>query len=146
MSNVFLIRKAAVIFKDIGRWLFLKRMRIIAESIKMNKARASWKMICGGLQFGSLWDVSESIRLATKKKLYKTGERVTNFYSRLSNCTYLQSIKPVAFIYINIFQGSNFSKRYHALNTVFRSFHSYAEISHIFYKINHDGQSFQALT
>ena len=40
----------------------------------------------------------------------------------------MQSVKPVGFIYINIFQGSNFSN-FHALNTVFRSNHSYAEIS-----------------
>ena len=59
-------------------------------------------------------------------------------------CIYLQSVKPVAFIYINIFQGNNFPTQYHPLNTVFRSFHSYAEISNILYKINYDCQNFQA--
>ena len=58
-------------------------------------------------------------------------EPVTNFYARLANCIYLQSVKPVTFIYINIVQGKNFPKQYHALNTVFRLFHSYAEISNI---------------
>ena len=55
-------------------------------------------------------------------------------------------VKPVALIYINIFQGNNFPKQYHALNTLFRSLHSYAETSKIFYKINYDGQNFQAFT
>ena len=41
MANVFLIREAAVIFKEIGGWLFLKWKQIIAESINMNKSRAS---------------------------------------------------------------------------------------------------------
>ena len=41
MANVFLIRKAAVIFKEIGGWLFLKWKQIITESINMNKSRAS---------------------------------------------------------------------------------------------------------
>ena len=71
---------------------------------------------------------------------------MTNFYSRLANCIYLQSVKPVTFIYINIVQGNNFPKQYHALNTVFRLFHSYADISNIFEKINYDGQNFQAFT
>ena len=48
MTNVFLIREVAVIFKEIGGWLFLKWMQIIAESTKMNKSRASWKDFCGG--------------------------------------------------------------------------------------------------
>ena len=48
MANVFLIWEAAVIFKEIGGWLFLKWKQIIAESINMNKLRASWKMFCGG--------------------------------------------------------------------------------------------------
>ena len=71
-------------------------------------------------------------------------ESVINFYQRLSNCTYLQSAKPVAFIYKNIFQGNNFPTQYHALNTVLRSLHSYAKISNIFCKINYNGQNFQA--
>ena len=41
----------------------------------------------------------------------------------------------MTFISINIFQGNNFAKQYHALNTVSRLFHSYAKISNIFYKI-----------
>ena len=31
---------------------------------------------------------------------------------------YLQSVKPVAFIYINIFEWNNFPTKYDALNTV----------------------------
>ena len=62
---------------------------------------------------------------------------MTNFYSRLSKCLYLQSVTPVTFIYIS------FPKQYHSLNTVFRLFHSYAEISNIFCKINYDCQNFQ---
>ena len=54
-------------------------------------------------------------------------EPVTNFYSRFGNC-----IKPVTFIYINTVLGNNFPKQYHALNTVLRLLHSYAEISNIF--------------
>ena len=69
MANVFLIREAAFIFKEIGGWVFLKWIQIIAESIEMNKSRASWKSVCDGLSFGSFWGVSEPIRLATKKKL-----------------------------------------------------------------------------
>ena len=41
MANVFLLREAAFILKEIGGWVFLKWMQIIAESIKMNKSRAS---------------------------------------------------------------------------------------------------------
>ena len=48
--------EAAVIFKGIGCWLFLKWMQIIAESIKMNESRASGK------------NYSKPIRLATKKE------------------------------------------------------------------------------
>ena len=70
-------------------------------------------------------------------------ERVTNSYSRLSNCIYLQSAKSLVLIYINIFQGNNVPTQYHAINTVFRSFHSYTKISNIFYKINYDGENFQ---
>ena len=40
----------------------------------------------------------------------------------------------MTFIYINIVQGNNFPKQYHALNTFFRLLHSYAEISNIFLK------------
>ena len=58
----------------------------------------------------------------------------------------LQIVRPVAFIYVNIYQGNNFPKQYHALNTVFRLFHSYAKISNIFYKVNYDGQNVQAFT
>ena len=65
---------------------------------------------------------------------------VTNFYWRLPNCIYLQSVKSVTFIYIS------FPKQYHAVNTVFRLFHSYAEISNIFCKSNYDGQNFQTFT
>ena len=36
-------------------------MQLIAESIKMNKSHASWKRFCGGLSFGSFWDVTETI-------------------------------------------------------------------------------------
>ena len=50
---------------------------------------------------------------------------MTNFYSRVSNCLYLQRVKPVTFIYISL------TKQYHALNTVFRLFHGHAEISNI---------------
>ena len=53
---------------------------------------------------------------------------------------YLQSVRPVTFIYIS------FPKQYHALNTAFRLFHSYAEVSNIFCKINYDGQNVQAFT
>ena len=52
----------------------------------------------------------------------------------------------MTFIYINIVQGNNFPKQYHALNTVFRLFYSYADISDIFQKINYDGQNFQPFT
>ena len=69
MAKVFLNREAADIFKEIGWWLFLKWMQIIAESIKMNKSRATWKSLCGGRYIGRLWDVSELAQLATKKKL-----------------------------------------------------------------------------
>ena len=69
MTNVFLIREAAFIFKDIGGLVFLKQKQIIAESMKMNKSRAGWKIFCGGLSFWSFWDVSEPMQLATKKKL-----------------------------------------------------------------------------
>ena len=71
---------------------------------------------------------------------------VTNFYSRLGNCIYLPNVKPVTFIHINIVQGNNFPKQHDALNTVFRLFQSYADISNIFEKINYDGQNFQAFT
>ena len=47
-------------------------MQIIAESIEINKSRASWKRFYGGFSFGSFWDVSEPIQLATKKKIVKT--------------------------------------------------------------------------
>ena len=40
MGNVSLNREAAVV-KEIRGWLFLKQIRIIAESIKMNKSRAT---------------------------------------------------------------------------------------------------------
>ena len=69
MANVFLIREAAFIFKQIGGCVFLKWMQIITEPIKLNKSRASWKGFCGVLSFGSFSDGSEPIRLATKKKL-----------------------------------------------------------------------------
>ena len=36
-------------------------------------------------------------------------------------------------------------KQYHALNTVVRLFHSYAEISNVLRKINYDGQIFKTL-
>ena len=45
--------------------------------------------------------------------------------------------------YLRLYIFANFPKQYHALNTVFRLFHSYAKISNIFYKINYDGQKFQ---
>ena len=64
---------------------------------------------------------------------------MANFYSRPLNCIYLQSVRLATFIYIS------FPKQYHALNTVFRLFHSYAEISNIFCKINYNDQYFQAL-
>ena len=61
---------------------------------------------------------------------------------------YLQSVpakwKASGFHLSNFFQGNNFPKQYYVLNTVFKSFHSYAEISNIFYKIYYDGQNFQA--
>ena len=41
MATVFLIREITVIFKEIGGWIFLKWKQIIAESINMNKSRAS---------------------------------------------------------------------------------------------------------
>ena len=47
MANVFLVREAVVIFKEIGGWIFLKWKQIIAESININKSRASWKIFCG---------------------------------------------------------------------------------------------------
>ena len=71
---------------------------------------------------------------------------MTIVYATLGNCIYLPSVKQVTFIHTNIIQGNNFSKQYHALNTVFRLFHSYADISNIFEKINYDGQNFQAFT
>ena len=40
MANVSLNREAAAV-KEIGGWLFLKKIQIIAESIKVNKSRAS---------------------------------------------------------------------------------------------------------
>ena len=55
---------------------------------------------------------------------------VTNFYSRLGNCIYLQNVKPVTFIHINIIQGNNFPKQHDALNTIFRLFQSYADIKY----------------
>ena len=64
--------------------------------------------------------------------------RVTNFHSRLSNCIYLESVKPVGY-HLNNFQGNNFPTHYRALNTIFKSFHNYAKISNIF---NYDGQNF----
>ena len=36
-------------------------------------------------------------------------------YSILWNCIYLQRVKPVVFIYLDILQGNNFPKQYHAL-------------------------------
>ena len=48
MANVSPNREAAA-FKEIGIWLFLKQIRIIAESIKMNKSRVSRDTFCGGL-------------------------------------------------------------------------------------------------
>ena len=71
---------------------------------------------------------------------------MTNFYSKLGDCVYLPSVKPVTFIHINIVQGNSFPRQYHALNTAFRLFHSYADISNVFEKINYDGQNFQAFT
>ena len=71
---------------------------------------------------------------------------VTNFYSRRANCIYLQSVNSVTFIYINIVQGDNFPKQYHALNTVFRLFHSNDEFQIFSKKINYDGQNFRAFT
>ena len=44
IANVFLVREAAVIFKEVGHWLFLKWMQTIAASIKMNKSRAIEKV------------------------------------------------------------------------------------------------------
>ena len=52
-----------------------------------------------------------------------------------SSCAPSVSIKRIG-------TRNNFPEQYHALNTVFRSFYSYAEISNIFYKINYDGQNF----
>ena len=49
MANVFLIREAAVMFEEISGWLFLKWMQITAESIKMNKSRATKKGFSGRL-------------------------------------------------------------------------------------------------
>ena len=49
MANVFLIREATFIFKEIGGWVFLKLMQIIAAFIKMNESRASWKGFCDEL-------------------------------------------------------------------------------------------------
>ena len=41
MTNVFLIREAVVIYKEIGGWLFLNfQFQIIAESINMNNVLA----------------------------------------------------------------------------------------------------------
>ena len=47
----------------------------------------------------------------------------------------------MTFIYINIVPT-----QYHALNTVFTLFDSYAEISNIFLNIDYDGQNLQAFT
>ena len=52
----------------------------------------------------------------------------------------------MTFIHIDIGQGNNLPKQYPALNTVFRLFHSYADLSNIFEKINYDDQNFQAFT
>ena len=71
---------------------------------------------------------------------------MTNFYSRRANCIYLQSVNSVTLIYINIVQGDNFPKQYHALNTVFRLFHSNDEFQIFSKKINYDGQNFRAFT
>ena len=40
MANVSLNREVAAV-KETGGWLFMKLIQIIAESIKMNKSRAS---------------------------------------------------------------------------------------------------------
>ena len=71
---------------------------------------------------------------------------MTNFYSRRANCIYLQSVNSVTLIYINIVQGDNFPKQYHALNTVFRLFHSNDEFQIFSKKINYNGQNFRAFT
>ena len=67
MANVSLNREAAAV-KEIGGWLFMKLIQINAESTKMNKSRASRDIFWGGRSFWSLWDVSEPMRLVTKKK------------------------------------------------------------------------------
>ena len=55
ISNLSLIREAADdIYKESSSCLRLKGIQIVAESIKMNKARASLEMFCAGLEFGSL--------------------------------------------------------------------------------------------
>ena len=48
MANVSLNWEAAAV-KEIGGWLFLKQVQIIAEPIKMNKSRAIRDIFCGGL-------------------------------------------------------------------------------------------------
>ena len=39
-------------------------------------------------------------------------------------------------IYRTIFEGNNFPRQYHALNSIFRLLHSYTKISNLFFKIN----------
>ena len=80
-----------------------------------------------------------------KKSMNKSSYN-NAFFAKILNGLFIFFVKPVALIYINTFQGNNFPKQYHALNTVFRSLHSYADTSNIFYKINYDGQNFQAFT
>ena len=48
MANVSPNREAAA-FKEIGAWLFPKQIRVIAESIKMNKSRVGRDIFCGGI-------------------------------------------------------------------------------------------------
>ena len=69
---MFLIMEAAFIIREIGDCAFLKWMQITAESIKMNKSSASWKMFCGELSFGNFWDVSEPNTVGHEEKIVKT--------------------------------------------------------------------------
>ena len=58
------------------------------------------------------------------------------------NCIAIFAKYKASSFHLNIFQGNNFPKQYHALNTVFRSFYSAAEISNIFYKIKYNSHIF----
>ena len=70
MANVFPIREAAVIFEEIGGCLFLKWKQIIAESINMNKSRASLKSVCDRHYFGSFCLRTDTV--GHKEKIIKT--------------------------------------------------------------------------